>query len=378
MSSGPTNALTRAAAARRAAGRPLVDLTVSNPDVAGLGWPRAELAALLGGEGCERHEPNPLGSPAARAAIAAYYAGHGAAVDPSRICLSASTSEAYAWWFRLLGEPGDNLLAPEPAYPLVGILAEIARVEVRPYRLALRDGAWRVDPASLRPDARTRAVVAISPANPTGHQLHPEDLALLRAAAPGRPAIIDEVFLDYPALGAAPRTHAGELAEPTLVLSGLSKVALAPQLKVGWSVVAGPEAWARPLLGRLEHHADAFLSVNAPAQVALPGLLAAAPARRAAVQARLAANDLALRAAFADRRLGVTVLPREAGWSAVLRLPPGVDELTVALRAVEAGALAHPGHYYDLEGHHLVVSLLAPEADMADGLEALQEALARS
>ena len=375
MSDDAPNALTLAVTARRAAGKPLLDLTVTNPDVAGLGWPHAELAALLGAPGCERHEPDPLGAPAAREAIAAYYAGHGARVDPTRICLSASTSEAYTWWFRLLCEAGDTILAPEPAYPLVAILAEIARVRVIPYRLQLRDGVWRVDPASVRPDARTRAIVVISPANPTGHQLHPDDLALLRAAAPGCPLVIDEVFLDYTAHGVAPRTHAGEADAPTIVLSGLSKVALAPQLKVGWSVVAGPESWARPLLDRLEHHADAFLSVNAPAQVALPGLLAAAPARRAAVKGRLFANELVLREFFSADDHGVTVLPREAGWSAVLRLPPGVDELALALRAVGQGVLAHPGHYYDLEGHHLVLSLLTPETDFVPGIVALRDAL---
>lgn len=376
MSEAPPNPLTIAVATRRAAGKPLLDLTVSNPDVVGLGWSRTELATLLGAPGCERHQPEPFGDPAARAAIASYYKAHGASVDPARICLSASTSEAYTWWFRLLCEAGDTVLAPEPAYPLVGILAEIARVRVAPYQLELRDGAWRVDPRSLQPDARTRAIVVISPANPTGHCLHPDDLMALRKAAPGRPLIIDEVFLDYTAGGETARTHAGDATAPTIVLSGLSKVALAPQLKVGWSVVSGPDDWARPLLARLEHHADAFLSVNAPAQVALPGLLAAAPARRAAVNARLSANEAALRATFADKALDVTVLPREAGWSAVLRLPAGVDELALALRAVAQGVLVHPGHYYDLPGHHAVVSLLAPEAEFAKGCEGLRAALA--
>ena len=371
MSEAAPNALTVALAARRAAGGSVTDLTVSNPDVAGLGWPRAELAALLGAAGCECHQPDPFGDPAARETVAAYYQGHGASVDPSRICLSASTSEAYTWWFRLLCEAGDTVLSPEPAYPLVGILAEIARVRVVPYRLELRDGAWRVDLKSLKPDARTRAVVVISPANPTGHCLHKDDLAALRKAAPGCPLLIDEVFLDYPARGAVARTHVGETREPTIVLSGLSKVALAPQLKVGWSVVGGSDEWARPLLARLEHHADAFLSVNAPSQVALPGLLAAAPARRAAVNARLAGNEAALRAAFAEKALGVAVLAREAGWSAVLRLPAGVDELALA-----QGVLVHPGHYYDLPGDHVVVSLLTPEAEFATGVAGLKAALA--
>jgi len=378
MSEHTPNALTRAAAARRAEGAHLADLAVSNPDIVGLGWPRAELAALLGAAGCERHEPNPFGSPTARAAIADYYTGHGARVAVDRICLSASTSEAYSWWFRLLCEPGDTVLAPEPAYPLVSVLAEIARVRVIPYRLALRDGSWRIDLKSLRPDARTRAIVVISPANPTGQTVHADDLAALRAAAPGVPVILDEVFLDYPAAGASTRSHAGDTTGPTVVLSGLSKVALAPQLKVGWSVVSGPEAWVTSMLARLEHHADAFLSVNAPAQVALPGLLAAAPARRAAVRARLEANLTTLRDWCDGAGRGCSLLPREAGWSAVLRLPPGVDELSVALRGVEAGVLVHPGHYYDLEGAHAVVSLLTTPEEMHAGLAALGAALARS
>jgi len=355
-----------------------LDLTVSNPDVAGLGWSRAELAAQLGAPGCERHQPDAFGDPVARAAIAAYYKGHGATIDIANICLSASTSEAYTWWFRLLCEPGDTILAPEPAYPLVGILADIARVRVVPYKLELRDGAWRVDLQSLKADARTRAIVVISPANPTGQAIHSEDLAGLRTAVPDCPLIIDEVFLDYPAQGSTVRTHAGDSSAPTIVLSGLSKVALAPQLKVGWSAISGPAEWVQSMLTRLEHHADAFLSVNAPAQVALPGLLAAAPLKRAAVKVRLAANEAALRAAFADQAIGVVVLPREAGWSAVLRLPAGVDELALALRAVAQGALVHPGHYYDLPGNHVVLSLLTPEVELDEGLTILRTALAAS
>lgn len=386
MSDGDENALTRAARARRAAGLPLADLTVANPADVGLGWERERLAALLGGEGCERHEPDPLGRADAREAVAAYLAERGARVPISRICLAASTSEAYAWWFRLLAEPGDNILAPEPSYPLVGELAAIARVETRPYRCS-RDGArWRIDPASLRPDARTRAIVAISPANPTGQALDRADLdALVEAAgrgAPGCALIIDEVFLDYVASG-APRSALAGLAGsavPRIALSGLSKVALAPQLKVGWSAIDGPEDWLGRTLPRLERHADAFLSVNTPAQVALPGLLREAPARRARLAARLADNEARLAAWCGAEGKGCALEPREGGWSAVLRLPPGVDELALCLRAVEEGALVHPGHYYDFHdgAGRAVVSLITPPGALSEGLAALGRALARS
>lgn len=381
------NPLSLAVDSRRLRGLPLDDLTATNPADCGFAWPRETLAALLGGAGCERHQPHPFGLSAARRAIAAYYASRGAVVDPSRICLSASTSEAYAWWFRLLAGPGDNLLAPEPAYPLVSVLAEIARVEVRPYRCALRGGRWEVDAATLRPDQRTRGVIAISPANPTGQALSPADLAALAAAAakgaPGCALLVDEVFLDYPAAGARPPVSALSLASrpgfPLVVLSGLSKVALAPQLKVGWSVVAGPDRWVEPMLARLEHHADAFLSVNTPAQVALPGLLEAAPAVRARVLDRLDANAAALAAWCAGEGRGCALLPRAAGWSAVLRLPPGVDELALALRAVGEGVLVHPGHYYDFapeDGPLAVLSLLPEPAVFSRGLASLARALA--
>jgi hypothetical protein len=382
------NPLTLAADARRLRGLPLDDLTLSNPAAAGFAWPREQLAALLGAPGCERHQPHAFGLSAARRGIAAYYAARGAAVDPSRLCLSASTSEAYTWWFRLLAEPGDNFLVPEPAYPLVTVLADIARVEIRPYRCVLRDGAWAVDASTLRPDARTRALVAISPANPTGHCLSSADLAALadaaRRGAPGCALLVDEVFLDYPAAGAPPPASVLSLARdpalPLVVLSGLSKVALAPQLKVGWSVVSGPDAWAAGILHRLEHHADAFLSVNTPAQVALPGLLEAAPALRSQLLARLEANAATLAAWCAGQGRGCSLLPRAAGWTAILRLPPGVDELAFALRAVDEGALVHPGHYYDFapaDGALAVLSLLPVPESLRAGLAALARALAR-
>lgn len=386
MSGMDENDLTRAARARRRAGLPLADLTVTNPADVGLGWERGRLAELLGGDGCERHEPDPLGRPEAREAVSAYLAERGARVPPGRICLSASTSEAYAWWFRLLAEPGDNILAPEPSYPLVSELADAARVELRPYRCVGDGKRWGVDASSLRPDARTRAIVAISPANPTGHVLDQADLAALAAAAargaPDCALLIDEVFLDYRATGTA-RSALADLAGsdiPRVALSGLSKVALAPQLKVGWSAVDGPADWLERTLPRLERLADAFLSVNTPAQVALPGLLREAPALRARLLARLSENEARLAAWCEAEGKGCVLEHREGGWSAVLRLPPGVDELALCLRAVGDGALVHPGHYYDFQdgAGRAVLGLIATPATFSAGLAALARALARS
>lgn len=384
MSGMEENALTRATRARRAAGLPLADLTVSNPADAGLGWDREKLAALLGGDGCERHEPDSLGRPEAREAVSRYLSERGARVPAGRICLSASTSEAYAWWFRLLAEPGDNILAPEPSYPLIADLAEVARVEVRPYRCIRGGSRWELDAASLRPDARTRAIVAISPANPTGHVLARGELAALETAAmrAGKDCalLIDEVFLDYQA-GGQPRSALADLdgcAAPRVALSGLSKVALAPQLKVGWSALDGPGDWVGRMLPRLERLADTFLSVNTPAQVALPTLLEEAPARRGRLLARTSDNAARLAAWCAAEGKGCGLAPREGGWSAVIDLPPGVEELELCLRAVSEGALIHPGHYYELGRPAAVISLITGTGTLENGLAALGRALARS
>lgn len=384
MSAAEENALTRAARSRRAAGLPIADLTVSNPADVGLGWERGILAALLGGDGCERHEPDPLGRIAAREAVSRHLEERGARVPPGHICLSASTSEAYAWWLRLLAGPGDNVLAPEPSYPLVADLAELARVEVRPYRCVRAGARWKIDGASLRPDARTRAIIAITPANPTGHVLDRGELGLLESAAMrgGRDCalLIDEVFLDYRATGEA-RSALADLvgsAVPRVALSGLSKVALAPQLKVGWSAVEGPSDWLGRTLPRLERLADTYLSVNTPAQVALPGLLDGAPSLRARLRERVAANADVVAAWTKGPGMGCASAPREGGWSAVIDLPPGVDELGLCLRAVEEGALVHPGHYYELGTPSVVVSLITRPEGLGSGLAALSRALARS
>ena len=384
MSGAEENALSRAARARRAAGLSLADLTVSNPADVGLGWERERLGSLLAGDGCERHEPDPFGRPEAREAVSRHLSERGARVAPGRICLSASTSEAYAWWFRLLAEPGDNILAPEPSYPLIADLAEVARVEVRPYRCLRAGSRWELDAGSLRPDARTRAIVAISPANPTGHILDRAELGMLEEAATraGKHCalLIDEVFLDYQARG-EPRSALADLAAsavPRVALSGLSKVALAPQLKVGWSAVDGPGDWIGRMLPRLERLADTFLSVNTPAQVALPTLLQEAPARRARLMARAEANTARLAAWCEAEGKGCGLAPREGGWNAIIDLPPGVDELGLCLRGVAEGVLVHPGHYYDLGTPAAVVSLITRPEDLGSGLAALGRALARS
>ena len=377
------NALSQAKEKRLAAGLPLVDLADTNPANAGFAWSAAELGPLLRRDGIQRQDPDPRGLPAARTAVADYYAARGQRVALDRIFLSASTSEGYAWVFKLLCNPGDELLVPEPAYPLLEVIAALEGVTLRPYRLVPLAGEWVIDSVSLTMGRQTRGILCINPSNPTGAFVGRRDRDVLRGFAlkHGLAIVCDEVFLDYPAEGvASPGTWAGEANVMTFVLSGLSKVALAPQLKLGWIVVAGPATSTLEACRRLEHIADAFLSVNTPAQLALPDLLRRAEPLRALVRTRVAQGEATLRAWVASTAVGCTVLPRPAGWTAILTLPPGVHEDRFLMNALSEGVWAHPGYFYGMPTTtpSVVLSLLTPPDALSAGLQGLDRALKRT
>ena len=378
-----TNALSKAKAKRLAAGQPVLDLADSNPANAGFAWSAADLGALLRRDGIQRQDPAPHGMASARTAISDYYSARGARVPVDRLFLTASTSEAYSWAFKLLCDPGDEVLVPEPAYPLLEVIAALEGVTLRPYQLVRLAGEWAIDAATLTASRQTRAVICVNPSNPTGAFVGRRDRDVLRTFAlkHGLAVVCDEVFLDYPAEGvASPGTWAGEADVTTFVLSGLSKVALTPQLKLGWIAVAGPAAAAAEACRRLEHIADAFLSVNTPAQLALPDLLRRAEPLRALVRTRVAQGEAALRAWASTAGAGCVVLPRPAGWTAVMLLPPGVPEESFLLRALEEGAWAHPGYFYGMraETPAVVLSLLTPPEAFSAGLQAFERALRRT
>jgi aspartate/methionine/tyrosine aminotransferase len=339
--------------------RPTIDLTVSNPTRVGIEYPRELIDALADARGLV-YEPSARGLRAAREAIG------GGRVDPDDIVLCASTSEAYSWLFKLLCDPGDAVLVPEPSYPLFAQLAALEAVTLAPYPLAY-DGAWHIDLPSLRVPARARAIVAVSPNNPTGSYLRQEELA--RLAATGLPLVVDEVFADYPLDDAARVTLAAAEPAPLIFsLGGLSKSVGLPQLKLAW-IVAGGER-RRDALERLEHIADGYLSVATPVQLAAPRLLEAGAAIRARILARV--RDSRARIAARVAGTAVTLLHAEGGWSAILRCPAvrTDEELALALLR-EHGVLVHPGYFFDLDGTHLVVSLLTPPGDLARGLDAI-------
>lgn len=354
----------------RRSGTPVLDLTETNPTAVGLPMPEREILAALDDGRLLRYEPTPFGHPAARAAVAAY---HGGAVAPERVVLTASTSEAYGLLFKLLADPDDGVLVPVPSYPLFEYLAGLENVATVSYPLVWVDGEWFVDFPTLeeRVDGRTRAVVVVNPNNPTGAMLRHEEVRRLLAMCRDRglALIADEVFADH-VFGEASsrlRSLAGRDEALVFVLAGLSKTCLLPQLKTAWIAASGPTEQLRQALARLEVVADTYLSVNTPAQLALPRLLALRDTIRAPLMARLEANLAALRRAL--RGSAATPLAVEGGWSAVVRVPrePGEEERVLRLMA-RHGVRVHPGFFFDFPTEaFLVVSLLGPEAEFARG-----------
>jgi aspartate/methionine/tyrosine aminotransferase len=356
----------------------LLDLTVSLPGHPQVGIAAADeaLGAALGAEGIAGYRPAPLGLPEARAAVAAHLAArHGVEVSSEAIVLTASSSESYSFLFKLLCDPGDVVLVPTPSYPLFEDLARLEGVATRAYPLAF-DGAWHVDFGRL--DVRgARALVVVSPNNPTGSFVARADWQRLDALAAdaGAAVVVDEVFADYPlspGADALPTVLAATPRALTFVLGGLSKSCALPQLKLGWMVARGPAPQVAEALARLDLIADTYLSVGTPVQLALPRLLAIGAGLRERVQARVVRNRAALAAALGPRS-PCTLLPTEAGWSALLRVPAALDDEAWALLLLERDrVLVHPGYLFDLPGGtFLVLSLLPDPARFDEGVRRL-------
>jgi aspartate/methionine/tyrosine aminotransferase len=364
------NRPTELLAAHRRAGRPLVDLSQGNPTRCGLVDP--ESVALIGAADASDYRPEPLGDRSARLAVQDYYHRRGIRVPAERVVLSASTSEAYGWLFKLLADPGDALLVPEPSYPLLPMLAQLESVRLLRYPL-IREERWRIDLGALERqlelDPKVRGVVLVHPNNPTGSLVRRDDAEALGALASrhGVALIVDEVFVDYlhGEPGAESRSSfAGFGGALCFVLSGLSKVALLPQLKLGWLVVSGPDAQVERALERLELLADAYLSVATPVQLALDELLRRAEPRQAALRQRLAVNLAHLDTAIAARGSACPLrrLPLDAGWYALVELPrTRADDEWVARLLDEAGVFVQPGYFFDFAGPGTAVVSLLPE-----------------
>ena len=375
------NELARAHRERVAAGLPVADLTASNPTRCGFAYP-ADLLLPLSDPAALDYDPDPKGSLRARKAVCRYYADHGVRVDPDRIILTTSTSEAYSYLLKLLCDPGDAILVPQPSYPLFDFLVDAEVVRLRHASLVY-DHGWQPDLEGLRQQitADTRAVVLVHPNNPTGHftKLHEARELTAICREHDLSLIVDEVFLDY-GLGDG-STHEGtsfaglELDVLTFVVSGISKIAGLPQMKVAWLLAVGPGS--EEALARLEVLADAYLSMNAPVQRALPFWLENRESIQAQIRVRVRENLAELDRALAGQADGcrwVTRLEIEGGWYAVLRIPATQPDECTVRDLLDVGVWVHPGHFFGMRtSGWLVVSLLTHEAEFSTGIVILLE-----
>ena len=313
------------------------------------------------------YEPDPRGVLSARQAVCAYYAQKGAPVFPDQVFLTSGTSEAYQFLFRLLANPGDEVCAAEPSYPLFVTLSELNDVTLKKFGLIYENG-WRIDFSSLNKSLsdKTRAVLVVHPNNPTGNFVRTDAMKKLdELCAQKRCALIaDEVFFDFAwDPGSQHETFAANRRALTFTVSGISKILGLPQMKLGWIVVSGPEDRRREAMRRLEVIADATLSVNTPSQNALPAWLSLRGRVRDEILERVRENFSYLNQALDKKRVRA---PRsEGGWVAVLKTDgPKNDEETALYLLDKKNVLLHPGYFFDFPSEdYLVVSLL-PETSL--------------
>ena len=365
---------------RRERGVPILDLTESNPTRCGFTIDAEEILAPLGDRRALTYQPDPRGLLTAREAVAQYYSERGIQLNPDQIFLTTSTSEAYSFVFRLLANPGDSILAPQPSYPLFDFLGGLNDVQILPYPLVY-DGGWQVDLDALasRRESRCRTVLVVHPNNPTGSYVHERELArMVEICCRSQAALIaDEVFADY-AFTADPdrvRSHAQTSAALTFTLSGLSKILALPQMKLAWIVVNGPPELQKNAQARLEVIADTYLSVSAPVALATPRWLAQRRAIQSQILERVQSNlrkldELLARGLPAQAALPVSRLKVEGGWYTILRVPSTrSDEDWAAELLTQESVLVHPGHFYDFPSEgFLVLSLLPPPGSFEEAL----------
>ncbi|MBI2986785.1 MAG: pyridoxal phosphate-dependent aminotransferase [Deltaproteobacteria bacterium] len=374
------NRLAELLEARREEGRPVYDLTLANPTELGIEYPAGELLSALSNPQALRYQPDPKGLLSGREAVCQYYREKGIRVDPSRIFLTAGTSEAYSLIFKLLCNAGESVVVPKPSYPLLDYLAQVSDVNLGRYHLHY-DHEWHlnVDHESAK---GAKAIVVVNPHNPTGAFLkRREHRDIVRIAQENRLALIaDEVFIDYPLVEDDRRfgSTAGDAEALTFTLNGLSKLAGLPQMKLGWIVLAGPPSLVTEAMERLEILCDTFLSVNSPVQLALPELMRTAGRVRSQILQRVKSNCETLRKATLDSPC--SVLNVEGGWYAILRVPQIRSDEEWAIQLLEqTGVYLFPGYFFDFVGHkYLVVSLLPDEQTFTYSVHSLVSIIEQS
>ena len=372
------NPLSEALAQHRTSGKALLDLTASNPTECGFDYDSRAILQALANPTSLAYDPDPRGLPSARHAVAAYYAARGTEVPVDSIILTTSTSEAYSYVFRTLCNSGDEILIPEPSYPLFAFLADIQDVKLARYPLAY-DYGWQINFHTLQQaiTSRTRGVIVVHPNNPTGHFTKAGELTKLNEICSARnlAIIADEVFLDFTLhRGRAPFSFAQNSAALTFTMSGLSKISGLPQMKAAWLITSGPEGLKADALARLEIIADTYLSMNAPVQWAIPASLEQRQSFQTQLSSRIQKNLAELDHQLATQK-SCARLVVESGWYAVLRVPATRSDEELAIELLnQKNVYVHPGHFYDFPSDgFLIVSLITREEDFAKGVKLLLE-----
>jgi alanine-synthesizing transaminase len=366
------NRLAEALARHKSSGRKLLDLTASNPTECGFRYDTASIIRALCNPAALEYHPDPRGLSITRESIAGYYAAQGMQVTSDDLLLTVSTSEAYSFVFRLLCNPGDELLIPTPSYPLFDFLADVNDVKLTRYAL-FYDHGWHIDLHALEKaiTPRTRGIIVVHPNNPTGHYTKSDEIAALNAfcTTHNMAIIADEVFLDFSLSGASQPSFSANRAALTFTMSGISKISGLPQMKLAWLAVNGPPDLKKEALARLELVADTYLSLNAPIQLAAPSLLQHRAIFQQQLMARVRANLAELDRQLAAQRQ-LSRLQIEGGWYAILRVPATRSDEELALELLEKhDVYVHPGHFYDFPGDgYVIVSLITPEQAFQKGL----------
>lgn len=370
-----SNRLAQALAQLRASGRKLLDLTASNPTTCGFHYDGTAILQSFNNAEALKYHPDPHGLLPARQAVCEYYAQRGNQVSADDLILTASTSEAYSFIFRLLCNPGDEILIPTPSYPLFDFLADLQDVRLVRYPL-FYDHGWHIDFHALEQaiTPSTRGAIVVHPNNPTGHFARQEEISRLNQIfCRGEMAIIaDEVFLDFQLHAGSVSSFAANVGALSFAMSGLSKISGLPQMKLAWIAVSGPAAKKREALARLEVIADTYLSVSTPIQLAAPTLLAQRQGFQAELMSRVRHNLAELDRQVVQQK-SCSRLELEGGWYAVLRVPAIRSDEELALTLLQQdGVYVHPGHFYDFPGDgNLVLSLITPEREFAEGVDTI-------
>ncbi len=375
----PINALYRERDALQARGEAILDLISGSVEGIAYPQPLLEAALLAGAQRATRYRPDPMGQRVAREAISQYYADEGVSLPADQMLLTPGTSIAYWYAFQLLADAGDEILAPVPSYPLFDAIAHLCRLRMVPYRLDAARG-WEIDLGHLQAaiTPRSRAIVLISPHNPTGAVASGEALAGVADIATRHhlPLIVDEVFGSFLfEHGTLPRPATGR-APLVITLNGFSKMLALPGMKIGWMALSGETARVKRAMRALSSISDTFLPVNEPAQFAVPALLQRREAfmteYRKTVRQR---RDAAVQSLANHPRLSFT--PPMGGFYLTLRVAhPEVDDAQEALGLLRRRrVLVHPGFFYDLPPSHLVMRFVGEPAQLAAGLEALRNDL---